>query len=109
METARVMAKRGVHAVIGARNIGAAENAKAEILRQNTNARVTLLHLDLSSVKSIRAFVRDFHALHLPLNLLMYFLSLSLSDTLLIDFGPQFFLTFRSLILRHSGPEWHPH
>ncbi|XP_018512562.1 short-chain dehydrogenase TIC 32 B, chloroplastic isoform X1 [Brassica rapa] len=71
METARVMAKRGVHAVIGARNIGAAENAKAEILRQNTNARVTLLHLDLSSVKSIRAFVRDFHALHLPLNLLI--------------------------------------
>ncbi|XP_013625743.1 short-chain dehydrogenase TIC 32 B, chloroplastic-like isoform X2 [Brassica napus] len=71
METARVMAKRGVHVVIGARNIGAAENGKAEILRQNTNARVTLLHLDLSSVKSIRAFVRDFHALHLPLNLLI--------------------------------------
>ncbi|KAL0709026.1 hypothetical protein Bca4012_016004 [Brassica carinata] len=71
METARVMAKRGVHVVIGARNMGAAENAKIEILRQNTNARVTLLHLDLSSFKSIRAFVRDFHALHLPLNLLI--------------------------------------
>lgn len=82
METARVMAKRGVHVVIGARNMGAAENAKTEILRQNANARVTLIHLDLSSFKSIKAFVRDFHALHLPLNILMYFFSLSLSVAL---------------------------
>lgn len=72
METAKVMAKRGAHVVIGARNMGAAENAKIEILRQNANARVTLLHLDLSSFKSIKDFVRDFRALHLPLNLLMY-------------------------------------
>lgn len=79
METARVMAKRGAHVVIGARNMGAAENAKTEILRQNANARVTLLHLDLSSFKSIKAFVRDFHALHRPLNILMYFFSLFLS------------------------------
>lgn len=79
METARVLSKRGVHVVIGARNMGAAENAKTEILRQNANARVTLLHLDLSSFKSIKAFVREFHALHLPLNLLMYTHTLSLS------------------------------
>ncbi|KAF3537317.1 hypothetical protein F2Q69_00018284 [Brassica cretica] len=71
METARVLTKRGAHVVIGARNMGAAENAKAEILRQNANARVTLLYLDLSSFKSIKAFVNDFHALHLPLNLLI--------------------------------------
>ncbi|CAB85991.1 putative protein [Arabidopsis thaliana] len=78
METARVLSKRGAHVVIGARNMGAAENAKTEILRQNANARVTLLQLDLSSIKSIKAFVREFHALHLPLNLLMYTFSLSL-------------------------------
>jgi NAD(P)-dependent dehydrogenase (short-subunit alcohol dehydrogenase family) len=71
METARVLSKRGAHVVIGARNMGAAENAKTEILRQNANARVTLLQLDLSSIKSIKAFVREFHALHLPLNLLI--------------------------------------
>lgn len=63
--------------VIGARNMGAAEHAKTEILRQNANARVTLLYLDLSSFKSIKAFVHNFHALHLPLNVLMYSLSLS--------------------------------
>ncbi|KAL0680461.1 hypothetical protein Bca4012_047308 [Brassica carinata] len=39
METARVLTKRGAHVVIGARNMGAAENAKAEILRQNANAQ----------------------------------------------------------------------
>ncbi|XP_010452099.1 PREDICTED: short-chain dehydrogenase TIC 32, chloroplastic [Camelina sativa] len=71
LETARVLSKRGAHVVIGARNMRAAENAKTEILRQNANARVTLLHLDLSSFKSIKAFVREFHALHLPLNLLI--------------------------------------
>lgn len=78
METARVLSKRGAHVVIAARNMGAAENAKTEILRQNANARVTLLHLDLSSFKSIKAFAREFHALQLPLNLLMYYLYLSL-------------------------------
>lgn len=89
METARVLSKRGAHVVIGARNMGAAENTKTEILRQNANARVTLLLLDLSSIKSIKAFVRDFHALHLPLNLLMYTLFLPLTQ--FKPFGPPFF------------------
>ncbi|CAH2074445.1 unnamed protein product [Thlaspi arvense] len=48
METARVMAKRGAHVVIGARNMGAAENAKTEILRQNANARVMFCPYQLS-------------------------------------------------------------
>jgi len=107
METARVLSKRGAHVVIGARNMGAAENAKTEILRQNANARVTLLQLDLSSIKSIKAFVREFHALHLPLNLLMYTFSLSLIQ--FKAFAPPF-LAFGLLILMTiTGFEWFPH
>ncbi|XP_010553028.1 PREDICTED: short-chain dehydrogenase TIC 32, chloroplastic-like [Tarenaya hassleriana] len=70
-ETARVLAKRGARVIIGARNMGAAENAKAEILKHNSSARVTVLELDLSSIASVRSFVRDFDSLSLPLNLLI--------------------------------------
>ncbi|XP_010543328.1 PREDICTED: short-chain dehydrogenase TIC 32, chloroplastic-like isoform X2 [Tarenaya hassleriana] len=71
LETARVLAKRGAHVVIGARNVGAAEAAKREILKHNSSARVHVLHLDLSSVSSVGSFVRDFDSLHLPLHLLI--------------------------------------
>ncbi|CAN8237492.1 unnamed protein product [Cochlearia groenlandica] len=73
METAKILTQRGAHVVIGARNMVAAENAKTDILKQNANAnaRVTLLHLDLSSIKSVKAFAREFLAMRLPLNLLI--------------------------------------
>lgn len=56
----------------------AANEAKQLILKDNQAARVDVLKLDLSSMKSIRAFVNSFNALNLPLNLLMWSLSLSL-------------------------------
>ncbi|EFJ17108.1 hypothetical protein SELMODRAFT_445059 [Selaginella moellendorffii] len=70
-ETARVLAKHGAHVVIPARKLQNAEAAKSKIQREFPNARVTVLELDLSSLKSVRKFVDDFKALNLPLHILI--------------------------------------
>ncbi|PON68605.1 Short-chain dehydrogenase/reductase [Parasponia andersonii] len=70
-ETSRVLALRGAHVIIAARNTDAANKAKDVILNDIENARIHVLKLDLSSTKSVRAFVDSFNALHLPLNLLI--------------------------------------
>ncbi|XP_042512024.1 short-chain dehydrogenase TIC 32 B, chloroplastic-like [Macadamia integrifolia] len=71
LETARVLALRGAHVVIGARNMEAANEAKQLILKDNKSARVDVLKLDLCSMKSVRAFANDFNALQVPLNILI--------------------------------------
>ncbi|GMP85423.1 hypothetical protein CsSME_00038580 [Camellia sinensis var. sinensis] len=78
LETARVLALRNAHVIIAARNMEAANEAKQLILKDNENARVDVLKLDLCSMKSIRAFANNFNALNLPLNILMLSLLLSL-------------------------------
>nr|XP_009625387.1 short-chain dehydrogenase TIC 32 B, chloroplastic-like [Nicotiana tomentosiformis] len=49
----------------------AANEAKQSILKENKSARVEILKLDLSSMKSIKAFADNFLALNLPLNILI--------------------------------------
>ncbi|KAL7092506.1 hypothetical protein ACP275_12G168400 [Erythranthe tilingii] len=71
LETARVLALRKVHVVIGARNIEAANEAKQMILKGNENARIDVLKLDLASLTSVKAFADSFIALNLPLNILI--------------------------------------
>ncbi|KAK6140167.1 hypothetical protein DH2020_026165 [Rehmannia glutinosa] len=71
LETARVLALRNAHVVIAARNMDAANEAKQFILKDNKNARIDVLKLDLASVKSIKAFADSFIALNLPLNILI--------------------------------------
>ncbi|KAL7248301.1 hypothetical protein ACSBR2_003083 [Camellia fascicularis] len=58
----------------------AANGTKHLILKYYETARVDVLKLDLSSINSIKAFVNHFNSLNLPLNILMYSLSLSLSE-----------------------------
>ncbi|KAI3693704.1 hypothetical protein L1987_76654 [Smallanthus sonchifolius] len=72
-ETARVLAMRGARLVIPARNPKAAEEIKNRIagLSESGDTQTTFMHLDLSSLKSVRRFVADFEALNLPLNLLI--------------------------------------
>lgn len=73
-ETARVLAKRGARIVIPARNLKAAEEAKARIVSELEcfdYSRITVMVLDLSSLNSVMNFVSEFEALNLPLNLLM--------------------------------------
>ena len=70
-ETARVLAKRGARLVLPARNLKAAEDARARILSENPDADIIVMGLDLSSLNSVRNFVSEFESLNLPLNLLM--------------------------------------
>ncbi|CAM0870886.1 unnamed protein product [Alopecurus aequalis] len=70
-ETARVLAKRGARVVMPARNVKAAEDMRARICGECPDADVLVLHLDLSSLASVRAFAQRFLALGLPLHLLI--------------------------------------
>ncbi|KAM0010828.1 putative NADP-retinol dehydrogenase [Helianthus debilis subsp. tardiflorus] len=60
---------RGANVIIAARNIKAANEAKQTILKNNDNAKIDVLKLDLSSLNSVNAFVHTFKALDLPLNI----------------------------------------
>lgn len=71
LETTRVLALRGAHVIIATRNTKAANEAKQMILKNNENAKIDVLELDLSSLKSVKAFVDSFKALNLPLNILI--------------------------------------
>ncbi|XP_019231834.1 PREDICTED: short-chain dehydrogenase TIC 32, chloroplastic-like isoform X2 [Nicotiana attenuata] len=70
-ETARVLAMRNIHVIIAARNMEAANEAKQRILKENKAARVDIEKLDLSSIRSVKAFAENFKALNLPLNILI--------------------------------------
>ncbi|KAI3523062.1 hypothetical protein L1887_01118 [Cichorium endivia] len=71
LETSRVLALRGAHVIIAARNMEAANEAKQIILKSNENAKIDVLQLDLSSLKSVKDFADNFIALNLPLNILI--------------------------------------
>lgn len=71
LETSRVFALRGAHVIIAARNTEAASEARKRIIEAHPIARVDVLKLDLSSLKSVRAFADQFNSMNLPLNILI--------------------------------------
>lgn len=66
------MALRGAHVIIGARNVEAADTVKQSILESTPSARIDIIPIELSSLKSVRAFAEKFLEKDLPLNILMY-------------------------------------
>ncbi|KAJ7541110.1 hypothetical protein O6H91_10G046600 [Diphasiastrum complanatum] len=70
-ETARVLALRGAHVIIAARNLNAAAKVKEQILSHIPGARVDVMKLDLSSMASVRSFASDYIDRKLPLNILI--------------------------------------
>ena len=72
LETARVLAMRGVHVVMAVRNVSAGLAAQEAIAAKIPGARMDVLELDLSSMASVRRFASEFESLNLPLNILMY-------------------------------------
>ncbi|KAG6521039.1 short-chain dehydrogenase TIC 32 B, chloroplastic-like [Zingiber officinale] len=70
-ETARVLALRGAHVIIGARNLEAANNVKQSILQGIPSARIDIIQIDVSSLRSVRTFADKFLAMDLPLNVLI--------------------------------------
>ncbi|RLN19939.1 hypothetical protein C2845_PM02G20850 [Panicum miliaceum] len=71
LETARVLAMRGVHVVMAVRNVSAGVAAKEAIAAKIPGARMDVLELDLSSMASVRRFASEFESLNLPLNILI--------------------------------------
>ncbi|CAD6204402.1 unnamed protein product [Miscanthus lutarioriparius] len=71
LETARVMALRGVHIIMAVLNVSAGLAAKEAIVAKVPGARVNVLELDLSSMASVRRFAAEFESLNLPLNILI--------------------------------------
>ncbi|RYR37643.1 hypothetical protein Ahy_A09g042502 isoform C [Arachis hypogaea] len=71
VETTRVLALRGVHVVMGVRNLAAAKDVKESILKEIPSAKVDAMELDLSSLESVKKFASEFNSSALPLNILM--------------------------------------
>lgn len=70
-ETARVLAMRGVHVIMGVRKLSAGLEAKDAIIQQIPNAKVDTMQLDLSSIASVKDFAKQINSSGLPLNLLI--------------------------------------
>ncbi|KAK6925837.1 Short-chain dehydrogenase/reductase SDR [Dillenia turbinata] len=70
-ETTRVLAKRGVHVVMGVRNMAAGKDVKEAIVKEIPAAKVDAKELDLSSMASVRKFASDFNSSGRPLNVLI--------------------------------------
>lgn len=71
VETARVLALRGVHVVMAVRNTGSGAKIKEDIVKQVPGAKLDVMELDLSSMESVRNFATEYKSAGLPLNLLM--------------------------------------
>ncbi|OMO58625.1 Short-chain dehydrogenase/reductase SDR [Corchorus olitorius] len=71
VETARVLALRGVHVVMAVRNVEAGKNVKETILKEIPGAKIDVMELDLSSMASVRKFASEYLSSCLPLNLLI--------------------------------------
>lgn len=70
-ETVRILAKRGAHVFIAARNLTLAETVKEEIVKNIPSAKIDLLQIDVSSLESVRTAAKEFLALNVPLNVLV--------------------------------------
>ncbi|KAK7391351.1 hypothetical protein VNO78_19766 [Psophocarpus tetragonolobus] len=70
-ETTRVLALRGVHVIMGVRNMIAGKDVKETILKEIPSAKVDAMELDLSSMESVKKFASDFKSSGLPLNILI--------------------------------------
>ncbi|GMY07242.1 short-chain dehydrogenase TIC 32, chloroplastic-like isoform X5 [Fagus crenata] len=70
-ETTRVLALRGVHVIMGVRNMVAGKDAKEAIVKKIPTAKVDAMELDLSSMASVRKFASEFNSSGLPLNILI--------------------------------------
>ncbi|KAL6558718.1 Short-chain dehydrogenase TIC 32, chloroplastic [Orobanche minor] len=70
-ETARVLALRGVHVILGVRNVKAGERVSDEIRHNIPAAKLNVMEIDLNSQASIRKFATEFIDTGLPLNILV--------------------------------------
>ncbi|KAK7343698.1 hypothetical protein VNO77_12650 [Canavalia gladiata] len=70
-ETTRVLALRGVHVIMGVRNMTAAKGVQETIRKEIPSAKVDAMELDLSSMESVKKFASEFKSSGRPLNILI--------------------------------------
>ncbi|KAJ3322560.1 hypothetical protein HDV06_002937 [Boothiomyces sp. JEL0866] len=70
-ETARVLAKEGAIITICCRTVSKGEDAKADILKQVSDANITVVPLDLSSLKSVKKCAEDYISTGKPIDILI--------------------------------------
>src|SRR5437899_6171857 len=70
-ETARVLAERGAHVILTARNMPKGEAVAARIRTSTGNQHVEVEELELGSLKQVRAFAQRFLARHTTLHILV--------------------------------------
>lgn len=71
LETARILALRGVHVVMAVRNTTAGHKIKQELIDKIPKAKIDVMELDVSSLKSVNHFLTEFKSSGLPLNILI--------------------------------------
>ncbi|KAM7525773.1 hypothetical protein LguiA_015675 [Lonicera macranthoides] len=71
METARVLALRGVHVIMPVRNVESGKKVKEAIIEEIPEAKIEVMELDLSSMESVKNFASRYCSLDLPLNILV--------------------------------------
>lgn len=70
-ETARGLAVTGARIVMACRNLEKAEPVREALMRETGNDGISVMHIDLASLASIRAFGRTFAATHSRLDILI--------------------------------------
>ncbi|KAL8101881.1 hypothetical protein AgCh_033688 [Apium graveolens] len=71
IETARALALRGVHIVMGVRNVNAGNKVKEQILAEAPDAKIDVMEVDLNSLASVSKFASEYNSSGLPLNILI--------------------------------------
>jgi len=71
LETAKVLSKLGAHVILACRNIKSANEAKDTVYNYSKNDKLTVVELDLSSLKSIAACVQKLKELNSVIDLLI--------------------------------------
>jgi len=87
LETARVLASKGAIVTIGSRTIANGEEAIAKIKSKQPDAKVSVLALDLASLKSVKAFAEQYLARNEPLNILINNAGVMACDRIMTEEG----------------------
>jgi NAD(P)-dependent dehydrogenase (short-subunit alcohol dehydrogenase family) len=69
--TAAMLAEKGAHVVLAVRNLDKGRRALAQMSTRTPHAEVTLQHLDLGSLESVRAAADDLRVTHPKIDLLI--------------------------------------
>lgn len=71
LEAAKVLSRKGAHVIIAVRNLNKGNDAVEAIQKENPNAKLDLMILDLADFNSIRKFSANFHLKYSKINILI--------------------------------------